>query len=389
MPQVPPFLDPSPTQFARIVTTLARREQARRVLSQTSSPYSLQVGTSRRNVSNNRYGDIVAYDHTRIHFPACPEFYVNASLVVEPDLGFAPDRLPRRTWVAAQGPTGQTVPSFLSLLVEPLSSRATSTTPLGLVNVIVQLTPLVEHHREKCAPYFPSDRPGEEWYWSREDREDGGAALGGIWVRYEGRAPGAHDDGERRSWLRVGKEGDDVGRKVLHVEYLGWRDHGVPASPAHLVSFIDRINSLNASLSAAAASSPDAPSQPPTLPAPILLHCSAGVGRTGTYLAISSLLPLVSLARSDPTFATKMTSLGSSEEEEVHPLGEEYPFAAPTRGEDGVAEIDFVGWTVDRVRDQRTTMVQTREQLAFVYDALRTAYTAAAPSPAPPGGPPA
>jgi len=48
--------------------------------------------------------------------------------------------------------------------------------------------------------------------------------VGTVWVRYEGRIEG--ERGERRSRLRVGNEEGGEGREVIHVEYLGWRDHG-------------------------------------------------------------------------------------------------------------------------------------------------------------------
>jgi len=193
-----------------------------------------------------------------------------------------------------------------------------------------------------------------------------------VWVRYEGRLEG--EKGERRSKLRVGTKEGEEGREVVHVEYLGWRDHGmsttiplpttnfqfqlsfqlssfsppagVPEDPSHLVSFISRMNLLNSSLS---------PS-----PSPILIHCSAGVGRTGTYLSISSLLPLLKLYASNSSLPSPSTT---TREDDHHPIGESYPHKG-----------DYVGMTVDRIRDQRTTMVQTKDQLGFVYQALRTSW---------------
>lgn len=141
---IPPFLTPSKSEFDHIFKVLASREQARRVCSHRShqstsasvdrlagrndpdaDPYSTRVGTSRDNMRNNRsvapllrafilrapgspftwqrYGDIIAYDSTRILLPSTDRFfYVNASLVTEPDLGFPAELLPRRHWVAAQ-----------------------------------------------------------------------------------------------------------------------------------------------------------------------------------------------------------------------------------------------------------------------------------------------
>ncbi|GAA5938411.1 tyrosine-protein phosphatase [Sporobolomyces koalae] len=371
---IPACLNPSRAEFATIFQQLAMREHARRALAQGADPasiapltssgntpddrFAMSVGTSRAHMKNNRYGDIVAYDSTRITLP--DPYYVNASLIREPEVGFDSNLVPRRFWIAAQGPIESTIPSFLSLLLDPPASLSHPDPKLARVKLIVQLTPLVEQHREKCAPYFPSDHPGEEWLWSSEDRQDGGTA--GVWVRFEGRDETNKIEGERKSWLRVGKDGDETGRRVLHVEYLGWRDHGVPASPSHLLSFIQRMNQLNAKLS-----SESTTTEPSTDPAPILLHCSAGVGRTGTYLAISSLLPLLDHLESTPSSPVPPRDV-VDRIQETNPTS--YPFEQTIQG-----AVDHVGLTVDGIRDQRTTMVQTKEQLAFVYEALRVAWT--------------
>lgn len=142
---------------------------------------------------------------------------------------------------------------------------------------------------------------------------------------------------------------------------------GVPSSPSHLLSFINRMNKLNASLSS---------NGEDDRPAPILLHCSAGVGRTGTYLSISSLLPLLSLLRAGPELeSTLSASTDGALQQPAHSLKEEYPVDSTIQTDSRQVCCDFVGLTVDRIRDQRTTMVQTKDQLEFVYNALQTAWT--------------
>ncbi|CEQ41844.1 SPOSA6832_03595 [Sporobolomyces salmonicolor] len=316
--------------------------------------FKAEAGTARGNTSKNRYGDIICYDRTRVlpPFPATAASdeppYVNASLVREPDLGFPESEVPRRWWIAAQAPIPTTVHDFLSLLLAYPTSHAfgSSTSPcppaLPLVSLIVQLTPLVEGRREKCHPYFPSE-PGEEWELPSGTERPGE----GIWIRLESKD---ERDGARTSELSVGREGDEAGRRVTHVEYLGWRDHGVPESPLHLLRFIQRMNTLNASLSSS------------VTPAPILLHCSAGVGRTGTYITISSLLPVLSCLRNSPsTLPPPPPTLD-------HPLAP-YPAKKTIAG-----TVDYVGWTIDGLRDQRTTMVQTTEQILWVFKALVVAW---------------
>lgn len=131
------------------------------------------------------------------------------------------------------------------------------------------------------------------------------------------------------------------------VEYLAWPDHGVPNYPSHLLAFIRTMTSLHHTLS---------PLSPP------LLHCSAGVGRTGTYLTIASLLPLLSLFRTAPP------PLEPLEHPSNHPLPP-YPADELLPG-----TRDYVGLTIDGLRDHRTTMCQTLEQVRWCYEALEVAW---------------
>lgn len=167
----------------------------------------------------------------------------------------------------------------------------------------------------------------------------------------------------------------------MHVEYLGWRDHGtfrpdwhrdpirahtactpagVPEDASRLLRFIHHVHALN-----------DSTSPPSSTPAPILLHCSAGVGRTGTFIAISSLLPLLSHLSHNPS----LSSLPRPPGDPAHPLGA-YPahrsLLVPGSHDEPV--VDYVGATIDGLRDQRTTMCQTNEQVAWVWEALREAW---------------
>ena len=69
-------------------------------------------------------------------------------------------------------------------------------------------------------------------------------------------------------------ESDAPPLKVTHFQYTVWPDHGVPQQSNSLMAFIRRVRV----------------SHPPSNSAPLLVHCSAGVGRTGTFIALDSLI---------------------------------------------------------------------------------------------------
>lgn len=131
---------------------------------------------------------------------------------------------------------------------------------------------------------------------------------------------------------------------VKHVNYEKWPDHSIPDDPIELMNLAQVVSDANASSS------------------PILAHCSAGVGRTGTFIAISSLLRQHGwLPPVDGKADSMLNKLYLSHRQS--PLGQ----LAPPFSEDPVAR------EVDGLREQRTTMVQRPEQLGIVYQVLITA----------------
>ena len=155
--------------------------------------------------------------------------------------------------------------------------------------------------------------------------------------------------------------------EIRQVEYLGWQDHGVPEDPNEVLRLLEYLNSL-----------PGANNEP------IVTHCSAGVGRTGTFISIAWLVPLLARLRQSPN---DMNVLAGTKQSSVNsPLGP-LPLVPPSSGsksstvlgmlhrdkdnnqEDG---FDPVMAVIDGCRDQRTTMVQTSKQVDFVYEVART-----------------
>ncbi len=76
----------------------------------------------------------------------------------------------------------------------------------------------------------------------------------------------------------VQKEGSKEERILMHFHYTVWPDHGVPDHPTPLLHFVRKVASSN-----------------PTNAGPIVVHCSAGVGRTGTFITLFSQLKMIKM----------------------------------------------------------------------------------------------
>jgi protein tyrosine phosphatase len=147
-------------------------------------------------------------------------------------------------------------------------------------------------------------------------------------------------------------EGESPVFEVRHLAFDSWADHGVPNSTSTvywLAVLADRLNRMP--------HTPEPGKEVDPTPPPILVHCSAGVGRTGTFIAICSLLRAFGLlppaARPDwDTYVPERSALGP---------------------EELLQEEDQVVQEVNALREQRTMMVQMPEQMAFIYEVLAMA----------------
>ncbi|WKX89540.1 hypothetical protein Q1695_008865 [Nippostrongylus brasiliensis] len=245
------------------------------------------------NMERNRYIDVLPFDQNRVVLGSNPddeESYINASPVsIEKAC---------RNYILAQGPLENTCNDFWQMIWEQK------------VPAVIMLNKIMESGRRKCAVYFPTSNERvvefDDYTIELENEEQ------------------HHNFVVRQLLLKRSGEGDSSARRVLHVQYTEWPDFGVPASTKCFLDMLAYIKDQNV-LSVQ-------PSDPPCV-----IHCSAGIGRSGTFIVVDGVL--------------RMIELGIAE-----------------------AEISLDKLLID-LRCQRFGLIQTSQQLMFswhaIVDALR------------------
>ncbi|XP_073718429.1 receptor-type tyrosine-protein phosphatase C [Misgurnus anguillicaudatus] len=202
------------------------------------SNYTIKEAKKQENQSKNRYVDILPYDYNRVVLTEGSNDYINASFIE----GF---KEPKK-YIAAQGPKDETIEDFWRMIWEQKSS------------IIVMVTRCEEGNKTKCAQYWPYLERETEIY---EDFV--------VKIKSEEHCP----DYIIRHLLVTNKREKAAEREVTHIQFTSWPDHGVPGDPSLLLKLRRRVNSFKNFFSG-----------------PIVIHCSAGVGRTGTYIGIDAMI---------------------------------------------------------------------------------------------------
>uniref|UniRef100_A0A4W6FIQ3 Protein tyrosine phosphatase receptor type N2 n=1 Tax=Lates calcarifer TaxID=8187 RepID=A0A4W6FIQ3_LATCA len=246
-----------------------------------AEPSACSVGQGEQNSKRNRSDAVVVYDHSRITLKAENNHgnsdYINASPIMDHD--------PRNpTYIASQGPLPSTVADFWQMVWES-----------GCV-VIVMLTPLSENGVKQCHHYWPDE--GSDVYHIYEVN----LVSEHIWC----------EDFLVRSFYLKNLQTNET-RTVTQFHFLSWMDRGIPSSARTLLDFRRKVNKCYRGRSC-----------------PIIVHCSDGAGRSGTYILIDMVL---------------------------------------NRMAKGAKEIDIAA-TLEHLRDQRAGMVQTKEQFEFALTAV-------------------
>ncbi|XP_041134227.1 receptor-type tyrosine-protein phosphatase F-like isoform X9 [Polyodon spathula] len=230
------------------------------------------------NKPKNRYANVISYDHSRVILTSIDGVpgsdYINANYID----GYRK----QNAYIATQGPLPETLSDFWRMVWEQRT------------NTIVMMTRLEEKSRVKCDQYWPSR--GTETYGMIQVTMLDTVELATYSVRT----------------FALYKNGSSEKRELRQFQFMAWPDHGVPEYPTPILAFLRRVKACNP---------PDA--------GPMVVHCSAGVGRTGCLIVIEAMLERMKHEKS----------------------------------------VDIYGH-VTCMRSQRNYMVQTEDQYIFIHEAL-------------------
>lgn len=138
-------------------------------------------------------------------------------------------------------------------------------------------------------------------------------------------------------------------REVVQLQFTGWPDFGIPAAPQHLIRLIDECSRVFHQIDRQGY--PSSPSQPTSDQGPnprrVVVHCSAGCGRTGTFCTVDSVIDMIKKQR-------KAAHAGEKPQDSwLHD-----------------DQIDLVAETVEDFRRQRLSMVQNLQQFVLCYETV-------------------
>ncbi|KAG8434440.1 hypothetical protein GDO86_012709 [Hymenochirus boettgeri] len=256
--------------------------------------YPRKEGQRPENKGKNRYKNILPFDTTRVGLRGTDESlpgsdYINANYIKNTlDETRGPHQC--KVYIATQGCLQNTVGDFWAMVYQENT------------HVIVMTTKEVERSRKKCFCYWPDENCTKDY---------GCIQVTSLEVHQK-------QDYILRELHITNTDRGEPPRPIWHYQYLTWPDHGVPIEPSGVLRFLDEINEAQQRIPQSG---------------PIVVHCSAGIGRTGTIIVIDMLVEIINRQGLD-------------------------------------CDID-IPKTIQMVRQQRSGMVQTEAQYKFIYMAVQ------------------
>jgi len=248
------------------------------------SQLTTRTADNAENRASNRYYNVLAYDHSRVVVQTEDdrEGYINANIVNVPKAG--------RKYILTQGPLKDTTDLFWLMCYQQKCPA------------ILMLCKCREIEMDKCAEYWP--------------REVGTSRLHGhLNVRLEAEEERSHFVVRK---LVVTDTRNKVARHVTQFQYVTWPDFNVPRCPDAFLDFLQAVRETGCLES--------------TATGPTVVHCSAGIGRSGTFCLVDSCLVMAAAGEN-------MT-------------------------------LELVKETLLDMRDHRVGLVQTEDQLRFSISAI-------------------
>ena len=201
------------------------------------------VGERDDNAKRNRFKDILPYDDTRVALTSTksnPSGYINASNV---NLKLKDKSV---NYIAGQGPLEETVNAFWQMVWEQN------------IHVIAMLTGIEEGGKHKCYSYWPQTRGpknklkfGDYEVYTKLCQNSGSYITSRLSLTHK----------------KTKKE-----RAIWHLQYVGWPDHGCPEDTFGFQCYLEELEAVSRQL------------EGDDKDAPVLVHCSAGVGRSGVLI---------------------------------------------------------------------------------------------------------
>jgi protein tyrosine phosphatase len=250
-----------------------------------------QIAQKEENRPKNRYGNVLPPDESRVVLSEIPGVacsdYINASYIN----GFKTVPNSEKAYIATQGPIPETTPDFWRMVWEKKSS------------VILMLTRVVESDVLKCHQYWPhkGEQTMDVVYYTLHLRD----------IKEEPEVV--------TSEIEIVEKKTNQKMTVTHYHYIAWPDHGIPSNADAFLDLTRRSDESNSTRG------------------PLIVHCSAGIGRTGTFIVIHSIL------------------------EKMKHESKDFQAYVPM--------VNLVTTLID-LRKQRPGMIQTVEQYEFCYRAL-------------------
>uniref|UniRef100_A0A8C7TJL8 protein-tyrosine-phosphatase n=1 Tax=Oncorhynchus mykiss TaxID=8022 RepID=A0A8C7TJL8_ONCMY len=258
--------------------------------------YPRKEGQTAENKSKNRYKNILPFDTTRVEIREADadvpgSDYINANYIRVISHNVSSNGS-GKVFIATQGCLQNTVVDFWKMVYQENT------------HVIVMTTKEMERGRNKCVRYWPDLNATKE--------------FGKVCVKNVEERPAQDYILRELEVTRLDRVRQEPMRYIWHYQYLSWPDHGVPNEPGGVLSFLEQVNRTQTTIRDTG---------------PIVVHCSAGIGRTGTIIVIDILIDIINRQGLD-------------------------------------CDID-IPKTIQRVRQQRSGMVQTEAQYKFIYMAVQ------------------